>query len=131
MWKQNRQTESSFKNSNDIVKRTRFLFIRTILLKLGIKIFIEFKDKTFHPEYLETGIRPKFYYGSWTSEKYMQDVKDDIIKLYKFPPFDDIKNKDIENQIEDNAVAIHIRRGDYTRGGIMNFTEKYVMTITI
>lgn len=100
-----------------LLKRTRFLFIRTILLKLGFRIYKEFKDKTFHPEYLETGIRPKFYYGSWTSEKYMQDVKDDISQLYKFPPFDDIKNKDIVNRIDDNAIAIHIRKGDYTIGG--------------
>lgn len=106
-----------------LLKRTRLnkrieSYIRRVLFKLGIKIYIEFKDKTFHPEYLETGRRLKFYYGSWTSEKYMQDITDEIKKLYTFPPFNDDKNIDIENQIAgiDNAVAIHIRRGDYLKG---------------
>lgn len=107
-----------------LLKRTRLnkrleSYIRRALFKLGIKLYIEFKDKTFHPEYLKTGKRLKFYYGSWTSEKYMQDIKDEINKLYSFPPFNDTNNIKIENQIadKDNAVAIHIRRGDYLKGG--------------
>lgn len=93
-------------------------FIRKAFIRAGIRIYTELKDKTFHPEYLDTDKKMKFYYGSWTSEKYMKDIYDDIHKLYIFPPFNDDKNIYIENEIEKtkNAVAIHIRRGDYLKG---------------
>ncbi len=51
--------------------------------------------------------------GYWQSEKYFDDIRDDILKNYTFnicdKEIDDILYK-IENS---NSVSIHIRRGDY------------------
>lgn len=60
-------------------------------------------------------IEPNHYlYGYWQSEKYFVDYKDEILNI--------LKNCEKENQLLDkykvlseNAISLHVRRGDYVR----------------
>lgn len=61
--------------------------------------------------------------GFFQSEKYFKDIKDEIIKAFTFSDYvkkeatELLKNNDIHSldldKINDNAVSVHIRRGDY------------------
>lgn len=55
-----------------------------------------------------------FLWGYWQSENYFASVKDDILKTFCFPEFEDDKNRKLRYLIENtNSVALHVRRGDY------------------
>lgn len=55
--------------------------------------------------------------GYWQSEKYFLDIRDVLIQDFTFPAIEDAQNKDLINQIvSNNAVSLHIRRGDYAGG---------------
>ena len=60
----------------------------------------------------ETGL--SLYAGGWHHWKYIETIKDNIRNTYIFPPFSNMKNVAIEKETtSENAVAVHIRRGDY------------------
>lgn len=73
-------------------------------------------------------LKNKYLQGYWQSEKYFLNVKNEILKDFKFKSFDDIKNINLMNIIKkNNSTSIHIRRGDYLNqenrkfyGGICN-----------
>lgn len=52
--------------------------------------------------------------GYWQSEKYFQNIENQIRKDFVFPPLEDKKNNYILEQISNsNSIALHVRRGDY------------------
>lgn len=55
--------------------------------------------------------------GLWQSEKYFEDIKQDIRSQFVFRPFYDERNISIGSKMsKENSVALHIRKGDdYTR----------------
>lgn len=55
-----------------------------------------------------------YYEGYWLSPKYFDGCKNDIYKVFQFPPFNTKENLRLEKELAlDNSVTIHIRRGDF------------------
>ena len=53
--------------------------------------------------------------GHWQSEKYFLEIRDEILRQFKFLPFDEVENiKLAARMASENSVAIHVRKGkDY------------------
>ena len=52
--------------------------------------------------------------GFWIEEKYLYNRLDEIRRQLIFPQIEDIKNKEIADEIRScDSVSIHVRRGDY------------------
>lgn len=67
----------------------------------------------FEPEAL-TRDCDTYYDGYWQHEEYFSQIREDILRLYHFPDFDDIQDQEAAHiACETNCCAIHIRRGDY------------------
>lgn len=69
--------------------------------------------------------------GYWQTEKYFSDIRSNILEVFSFPEFVDRDNIEAALKIKnENAVSVHVRRGDYIGkhkkrfGGIAD--EKYL-----
>lgn len=87
-----------------------------------------FEDGTqFHPEMFELD-KSKDYLldGTWTNEKYFEDIKEDIINVFQFRiNLNERNRKYFKDIVNSNSVSIHIRRGDYLQSGFYMLTERY------
>lgn len=55
--------------------------------------------------------------GYWQSEKYFEDIEEEIRKLYTFPNSENPKNSALADELKNGtSVSIHVRRGDYLGG---------------
>ena len=55
--------------------------------------------------------------GYWQSEKYFEDIEDELRKTFTFPALNDAKNENIVQKIKSTiSISIHVRRGDYLGG---------------
>lgn len=85
---------------------SRILPTRSTMLK-------EKPEFTIEPEAL-TREKDTYYDGYWQHEEYFDAIREDILKLYNFPDFDDVQDKEAARiASESNSCCIHIRRGDY------------------
>lgn len=85
-----------------------------ILRLCGVKSYVERLNYAFQPELLIKNRSVGLYIGGWHHYKYFNDIGDEIKALYKFPVFKKAENQEIAGAAQaDNAVAIHIRRGDF------------------
>ena len=67
-----------------------------------------------HPEV--NNIRFGFLKGYWQSEKYFSVIANIIRAKFAFPMLTDERNRAVQDAIaNNNAVSLHIRRGDYLR----------------
>lgn len=59
-----------------------------------------------------------FHAGVFQSEKYFEDIKDEVKNAFRFFPFQSGKNLDLQQKMEkENSIAIHVRKGkDYLFG---------------
>ncbi len=109
--------------------------------KLKRKIFKIEKNEYFEQDFSynkNLNYTKKYFIGYWQSEKYFNEIKEEIKKKFKFPEIKDNKNMIILNKIKsNNSVSIHIRRGDYINhpihGGICDIAYykkaiKYIKT---
>lgn len=55
----------------------------------------------------------KYLEGNWQSERYFNDIREDILKHYTFNINDSQIDKYLNSMNSCNSVSIHIRRGDY------------------
>lgn len=95
------------------------------------KSFIMQEDATvFYPEVYQ--LNPLYSYmlrGNWINEKYFEEYKDDLLRIFTFPPFVDEQNQTYMNEITTSeSVSIHIRRGDYLQSPLYSLGEKYIQT---
>lgn len=94
--------------------KNRYLrfFVRNIFKP---KNFI--KQKGFHFESSILEQRDGVYLcGYWQSEKYFEDVEEQIRKDFIFKESPDSKNKELLNEIKKtNSFSVHVRRQDYVR----------------
>jgi hypothetical protein len=57
-----------------------------------------------------------YYDGYWQHEEYFLDYREDVLRTYTFPAFEDERNRETAHLIANkNSCAIHIRRGDYVK----------------
>ena len=57
-----------------------------------------------------------YYDGYWQHEEYFLDYREEMLRTYTFPAFEDERNRETACLIANkNSCAIHIRRGDYVR----------------
>ena len=55
--------------------------------------------------------------GYWQSEKYFEDIEDELRKTFTFPALNDAQNENIVQKIKSTtSISIHVRRGDYLGG---------------
>ncbi len=94
-----------------------WLGIDFMLLKirdiLGIRKIIKEQSFAFNQNVFLMGSNI-FLWGYWQSEKYFEDIRDEIFAMFEFKtPLTGIA-KDIATKIQStNSVALHVRRGDY------------------
>lgn len=84
--------------------------------KIGIKLIYEPKNYDYDEKCLGSGFGwLNFYVGGWHSEKYFNDIRSEILKVFHFPQcINDTKFVFYQEKLlSSNAVSIHIRRGDY------------------
>jgi hypothetical protein len=74
-----------------------------------------YKEKAFHYDPGIFKLKGDIYLdGYWQTEKYFKDIEDIIKNDFTVKTEPDEKNRDLFDQIKNcNAVAVHIRRGDY------------------
>lgn len=101
-----------FENDNLFFKIFRKI-LKSILVKNVIQQNdVEFKENIFNYNYFD---------GYWQSEKFFQDIKEEICLDFKFPPITEDKNLYIKNEIEKvESISIHVRRGDYIGNEILD-----------
>lgn len=82
--------------------------------------FNPFEGEVFYTE--KRGFTPKildfpgnaYYHGYWICKEWFDTYKDNFLREFTFPELQDDVNKRRMNEIlEKNSLAIHIRRGDY------------------
>ena len=57
----------------------------------------------------------QYYDGYWQHEEYFKSIRQDILKVFRFPKLQDERNKLLAQNIQSHqALSIHVRRGDYT-----------------
>lgn len=87
---------------------SRLLPVRRSMLK-------ERADFTYEPTAL-TRTQSTYYDGYWQHEEYFRDIRDVILQTFRFPTFVDDRNREIAQRLQStNSIAIHVRRGDYTK----------------
>lgn len=105
----------------DIIK-VSYPFYNYQLWRIGHRILPKFKtvihgfqNKKFNPNLLlDLENKNRYFDGYWQSEDFFKGARDEILKEFSFPDFDETHNKEIiETIINSNSVSIHIRRGDY------------------
>lgn len=102
-------------------------FFRSIMKKIKIMKVYSIPDIIYEEKFLRSPEKIVVYSGYWQTEKYFKQIETEIRKVFFFPELDS-KNKEIEKRIvNEESVAIHVRRGDYinhpTLGGLV--TKKY------
>lgn len=90
--------------------------IRKMLKYLRVKVIFEnFVTYNFDPNHFSKKSGISYYWGGWHCEKYLDAIKDEILRLYQFN-IDEKDTTTIELQkeiINKTSVSIHVRRGDY------------------
>lgn len=66
------------------------------------------------PETSERMLKNATLYGYFAKEKYFKDIRDELLKDFRFAKPLDERNSTIAQQMQEtNSVSVHIRRGDY------------------
>lgn len=96
--------------------------IRHYFLQKGYSFYDEAGKYHLHTTALEEDKGIRFLHGGWHRQDYFSNVFDEVRKTYTFPPFTDARNIEIAKAAKaPNAVAIHIRKGDYMSKNLINF----------
>lgn len=99
------------------------LFKRAIKKFFPKKTHLMYYSLAFAPDYLKPQGKDLFYEGYWQSEKYFSDIKEQIKKDFTFPDSDQT-NKAFLEQLGNNSLSIHVRRGDYKNQKVLSLLEK-------
>ncbi len=82
-------------------------------------------DNNYHSEVLS--FEDMYLEGNWQSEKYFEDIREDILKNFTFNISDNKLDKVLNEMNKNNSVSMHIRRGDYVGNSLYESicTEEY------
>lgn len=88
--------------------------IRNYVEKYSRKYFFQ-KEFRFYPEIMDELPQDVYLRGYWQSEKYFEDVRDEVRRAFTFDPFTETENIETSRKMsKENSVSIHIRKGkDY------------------
>lgn len=88
-------------------------------------MFVENKHMQYEENCLTSTLDKNCYYdGYWQNEKYFENIKDEIIKTFKFPELDQ-ENMQLGKQLQSCvSVSMHVRRGDYLTDPLFRGTCK-------
>ena len=111
------------------------------LLKfLGCKVEQEDFNYNFNPDYLKPSKGITFYFGGWHTEKYFLNAKREVLNAFNFNKEVDEKSLMlIDEMMNNDSVALHVRRGDYLNEAninlfgkvcTINYFEKAIVEIT-
>lgn len=136
---------TKFQKILDFLYRANLKFIRTIKKKIGLSMtFNDYKilDKIWHKILNTNGLyyymptNQQFYksknkniifYGSFESEKYFDDYKEEIYRMFTPKNPKSNKNEQLYRKIQDtNSVCVTIRRGDFLSDKFKN--DFYICT---
>ena len=94
-------------NKSDLLK------YKLIRLFNGNKYYFEKKKFIFDPK-IEQIKGNSYFYGYFQTEKYFSDIRKDLLQTFTLKNEPDNQNKRLIEKIKvENAVSVHIRRGDY------------------
>ncbi len=94
-------------------------FITYIFNHIGVHFYQEACNYTYQEKAMRQNEGITFLSGGWHNPLYFEDYAEIIRKVFVFPEISDKNNKEIIKSAEScNAVAIHIRGGDYLQGGL-------------
>lgn len=87
--------------------------LRRIFHLLGIRLYEENFNYCCQEAALKAGTGWRFLVGGWHHPQYFETYRQEILQAFSFPHFTDQRNVAIANNDKTQAVAIHIRKGDY------------------
>ncbi|MFA5421057.1 MAG: alpha-1,2-fucosyltransferase, partial [Patescibacteria group bacterium] len=82
------------------------------------RVLLEYNFNDSYLHLLNKKGKPRYFYGTFQSYKYFEDIKEEVKKVFTFPKIEKVDEKNFETQIEINvseSVSIHVRRGDYLK----------------
>lgn len=97
---------------------THYLVLKSVLLFIfrifGFNSYIENRNYVFQPTILREKRGFCLYIGGWHHYLYFDNIELEVRNTYRFPRFKKSENLEIAKAAKlENAVAIHIRKGDY------------------
>lgn len=111
------------------------------LIKLMYRYIYGLKDATFYndltpKEELKRLQNKTLYKGFFQSEKYFEDFKDEIKKLFTIKPLYISSYIEVSKNIPSNktAIVVHLRKGDYINLGFnlpMSYYHKAIKSLTV
>lgn len=113
------ELERIFGLREDYCSRSERAIVKSLSKVLHVLFKHPYKEKRewqwiHHPEVNK--IRFGFLKGYWQSEKYFSVSADGVRAKFTFPMLTDERNRAVQDAIaNNNAVSVHIRRGDYLR----------------
>ena len=55
----------------------------------------------------------RYFDGYWQDERYFATYREKVLKAFTFPAFKRTENLSLLEKLDENSVALHVRRGDY------------------
>jgi len=113
------ELERIFGLQEDYCSRSERVVVKSLSKVLHVLFKHPYKEKrgwqwVHHPEVND--IRFGFLRGYWQSEKYFSESANIIREKFAFPTLTDERNMAVQGAMaSNNAVSLHIRRGDYSR----------------
>ena len=102
----------SRKDKNPLIHLAQLFF-----KPLNVSLYTENYNYAYQSEVMQLSKGIRFLVGGWHNENYFCKIKDEIKDLFVFKRPLSMVNEELLSQVDyDNAVAIHIRRGDYLSG---------------
>lgn len=90
--------------------------LKKLLKRLHVELVCENSNYAYQENCVENRSEHKltFYQGAWQNPQYFDDIKETLQSLYQFPPLDPDNQRLLDEALKrENAVAIHVRGGDY------------------
>lgn len=101
--------------------------MRRIIFGNKDSFIIQDDPTVYYPEVFELNrLKSYMFRGNWINENYFHEYRDELLKKFIFIQTVDEKNDSILRQMgKENAVSIHVRRGDYLQTRMEHLGKDY------
>ena len=62
----------------------------------------------------------RYFDGYWQDERYFISCREKVLKAFTFPAFKRAENLSLLEKLDENSVALHVRRGDYIGNNLLS-----------